>query len=196
MRRISVWLKGMPERGWDSRGHFFAAAAESMRRILVDNARRKQAGKHGGGHARCDLDESLLAVPEPAEDLLALDEALDKLAAIDKVKSDLVKLRYFAGLTIDQAASALGISTTSADRYWAYARAWLHQEISGGATFTRARRDQNPDGAWGNLNVILALQGGVLEHPHQRGEVSYDGRNDLHRSTAKARSGRTVRLLE
>jgi RNA polymerase sigma factor (TIGR02999 family) len=126
-------VEGNAERRWDSRGHFFAAAAESMRRILVDNARRKQTGKHGGGRARCDLDESLLAVPEPAEDLLALDEALDKLAAIDKVKADLVKLRYFAGLTIDQAASALGISTTSADRYWAYARAWLHQEISGSA---------------------------------------------------------------
>ena len=82
---------------------------------------------------RRDLDEALLAFPEPAEDLLALDEALEKLAAKDKVKADLVKLRYFAGLTIDQAAHALGISTTTADRYWAYARAWLHQEVAGGA---------------------------------------------------------------
>jgi RNA polymerase sigma factor (TIGR02999 family) len=117
---------------WDSRGHFFAAAAEAMRRILVENARRKRSGKHGGGLSRRSLDDALLAVPEPPEDLLALDEALDKLAAKDPVKADLVKLRYFAGLTIDQVASALGISTTTADRYWAYARAWLHQEIYGG----------------------------------------------------------------
>ncbi len=122
------------ERHWDSRGHFFGAAAEAMRRILVENARRKRSTKHGGALVRRDVDEALLAVPEPAEDLVALDEALDKLAASDKVKADLVKLRYFAGLTIDQAAQALGISTTTADRYWAYARAWLHQEISGGAS--------------------------------------------------------------
>jgi RNA polymerase sigma factor (TIGR02999 family) len=117
---------------WDSRGHFFAAAAEAMRRILVENARRKRSHKHGGGTVRHDLNEAILAAPEPPEDLLALDEALDKLAAQDKVKADLVKLRYFAGLTIEQAAKALAISTTTADRYWAYARAWLHQEITGG----------------------------------------------------------------
>jgi RNA polymerase sigma factor (TIGR02999 family) len=104
-----------------------------MRRILVENARRKRSGKHGGGLVRCDFNEALLTAPEPAEDLLARDEALDKLAAKDKVKADLVKLRYFAGLTIEKAAQVLGISTTTADRYWAYARAWLHQEISGGA---------------------------------------------------------------
>jgi RNA polymerase sigma factor (TIGR02999 family) len=117
---------------WDSRGHFFGAAAEAMRRILVENARRKRSRKHGGGLVRRDLSEALLTVPERADELLALDEALDKLAAKDKVKADLVKLRYFAGLTIDQAATALDISSTTADRYWAYARAWLHQEISGG----------------------------------------------------------------
>jgi RNA polymerase sigma factor (TIGR02999 family) len=122
---------------WDSQGHFFAAAAEAMRRILVENARRKRSGKHGGGLVRSDFNEALLVVPEPAEDLLDLDEALQRLAAKDQVKADLVKLRYFAGLTIDQAAQALGISTTTADRYWAYARAWLHQEISGDAASSR-----------------------------------------------------------
>jgi RNA polymerase sigma factor (TIGR02999 family) len=120
------------EQRWDSRGHFFAAAAEAMRRILVENARRRRSQKRGGGRAREDLDEAQLAAPEPPEDLLALDEALDRLAAKDKVKADLVKLRYFAGLTLEQAALALGISRTTADRYWAYARAWLHQEITRG----------------------------------------------------------------
>jgi RNA polymerase sigma factor (TIGR02999 family) len=117
---------------WDSRGHFFAAAAEAMRRILVENARRKRSRKRGGELVRHDLNAEVLVAPEPPEDLLALDEALDKLAAKDKVKADLVKLRYFAGLTIEQAAKVLGISTTTADRYWAYARAWLHQEITQG----------------------------------------------------------------
>ncbi len=114
---------------WDSRGHFFAAAAEAMRRILVDNARRKRSGKHGGGLARRDLDDVELAAPELGTELLALDEALDRLAAKDPVKADLVKLRHFAGLTIEEAAQALGISMTTANRYWAYARAWLHQDI-------------------------------------------------------------------
>lgn len=117
---------------WDNRGHFFAAAAEAMRRILVENARRKRTGKHGGGRARQDLDELQLAAPELGEDLLALDDALNRLAAQDPVKADLVKLRHFAGLTIEEAAQALGISMTTANRYWAYARAWLHQEIISG----------------------------------------------------------------
>jgi RNA polymerase sigma factor (TIGR02999 family) len=119
---------------WNSRGHFFAAAAEAMRRILVEAARRKRARKHGGGLVRHDLDEADLAAPELSEDLLALDEALDRLAAKDPVKADLVKLRHFAGLTLDEAAGALGISPTTADRYWAYARAWLYQEITRGGT--------------------------------------------------------------
>jgi RNA polymerase sigma factor (TIGR02999 family) len=118
-------------RGWDSRGHFFAAAAEAMRRILVENARRKRSTKHGGGLVRHDMDEALLAAPEPREDLLALDEALTRLAATDRVKAELVKLRYFTGLTLDEAATVLGISPATADRYWAYARAWLHREIAG-----------------------------------------------------------------
>jgi RNA polymerase sigma factor (TIGR02999 family) len=118
---------------WDSRGHFFAAAAEAMRRILVENARRKRSSKRGGGRARHDLDEVQLEAAEPSEDLVALDEALDKLAAKDPLKAELVKLRHFAGLTVEEAARALGISVTTANRYWAYARAWLHQEISGEA---------------------------------------------------------------
>jgi RNA polymerase sigma factor (TIGR02999 family) len=113
-----------------NRRHFFAAAATAMRRILVENARRKRSAKHGGGLIRRDLDDACLALPEPREDLLALDEALDKLAAKDNAKAELVQLRYFAGLTLEQAAEALGISTTTADRYWAYARAWLHQEMT------------------------------------------------------------------
>jgi RNA polymerase sigma factor (TIGR02999 family) len=116
---------------WNSRGHFFAAAAEAMRRILVENARRKRSGKHGGGLARHDVDDVPLAAPELGEDLLALDEALARLAEKDPVKVELVKLRHFAGLTVDQAARALGISPATADRYWAYARAWLHAAITG-----------------------------------------------------------------
>jgi RNA polymerase sigma factor (TIGR02999 family) len=115
---------------WDSRGHFFAAAAEAMRRILVENVRRKRSLKQGGGRAREEFDEVQLAAPEPVEDLLALDEALEKLAARDPVKAELVKLRYFAGLTIDEAAAALGISPATAKRYWTYTRTWLYQEIT------------------------------------------------------------------
>ena len=118
---------------WDSRGHFFAAAAEAMRRILVDQARRKKAARHGGGRHRHDADELPIAAPEPDDDLVAIDAALDRLAAIDPVKADLVKLRYFAGLTIEQAAGALGISPATAKRYWAYSRAWLFQEVAGDA---------------------------------------------------------------
>jgi RNA polymerase sigma factor (TIGR02999 family) len=118
---------------WDSRGHFFAAAAEAMRRILVENARRKGSRKRGGGLVRHDLESIELAAPELGEELLALDAALERLAAKDAVKARLVKLRHFAGLTIEDAAQALGISTTTANRYWAYARAWLHQEIMGNA---------------------------------------------------------------
>jgi RNA polymerase sigma factor (TIGR02999 family) len=118
---------------WEGRGHFFAAAAEAMRRILVENARRKRSQKHGGGLIRQDADEALLAAPEPAEDLLALDAALDRLAAQDPLKGRLVQLRYFAGLTIEEAAEALGISPATAKRYWRYTRAWLYREISGEA---------------------------------------------------------------
>jgi RNA polymerase sigma factor (TIGR02999 family) len=127
-----AYLRLVGDQHFTGRGHFFAAAAEAMRRILVENARRKRSIKHGGGLVRHDLDEALLATPEPREDLLALDEALTRLAAADRVKAELVKLRYFTGLTLDEAATVLGISPATADRYWAYARAWLHQEIAGG----------------------------------------------------------------
>src|SRR5687768_6788237 len=116
---------------WDGRGHFFAAAAEAMRRILVEAARRKRAEKHGGGLHRHDAAELPIAAPEPAEDLVALDEALDRFAAIEPQKAELVKLRYFAGLTIEEAADALDISPATAKRYWIYSRAWLFQQISG-----------------------------------------------------------------
>jgi RNA polymerase sigma factor (TIGR02999 family) len=119
------------EQHWDSRGHFFAAAAEAMRRILVENVRRKRSLKQGGGRAREEFDEMQLAAPEPVEDLLALDEALDKLATKDPVKAELVKLRYFAGMTIEEAAATLGISNATAKRYWTYTRTWLYQEIMG-----------------------------------------------------------------
>ena len=122
---------GKCEQRWDHRGHFFAAAAEAMRRILVENARRKRSFKHGGGLVRRDFDVQEIAAPEPGEDLLALDEALDRLAAKDPVKAEVVKLRYFAGLSSEESARALGVSRATADRYWAYARAWLHRDLSG-----------------------------------------------------------------
>src|SRR5690348_1380564 len=112
-------------RRWDSRGHFFAAAAEAMRRILVDQARHKGSAKAGGGRRRVDLDEVEPAIEAPRVDLLALDEALGQLEAKDPRKAALVKLRYFAGLTNQQAADALGVSASTADNDWAYARAWL-----------------------------------------------------------------------
>jgi RNA polymerase sigma factor (sigma-70 family) len=115
---------------FDGRGHFFAAAAEAMRRILVEAARRKKAEKHGGGLNRLDAAELPIAAPEPTEDLVALDEALTKFAEIEPQKAELVKLRYFAGLTIEEAADALGISPATAKRHWTYSRAWLYQAIS------------------------------------------------------------------
>jgi RNA polymerase sigma factor (TIGR02999 family) len=118
---------------WDNRRHFFAAAAEAMRRILVENARRKQAHKHGGGRQRRDLDAEALVAAEPNLDLLALDAALHRLAEHDPLKARLVELRYFAGLTGDQAAAVLGLSPSSADRQWVYARAWLRRELGFGA---------------------------------------------------------------
>ena len=111
------------EAQWDSRGHFFAAAATAMRRILIERARKKQRIIHGGGRKRQELHPDLVAVPEPNDNLLALDAALAKLAGIDPVTARLVELRYFAGLTSVQAANILSISTKSADRYWAFARA-------------------------------------------------------------------------
>jgi RNA polymerase sigma factor (TIGR02999 family) len=116
---------------WNGRGHFFAAAAQAMRRILVENARRKKQARHGGELARRELDEELLAAPGPREDLLALDEALNKFAAENRAAADLVQLRYFAGLTLPEAAQALGTSPRTDGRLWAYARAWLRREVEG-----------------------------------------------------------------
>ena len=116
---------------WNSRGHFFAAAAEAMRRILVDNARRKQSQKRGGDRVRLDLDQVAAATSERLDDVLDIDAALEGLASADPQAAELVKLRYFAGLSIPQAAAALGISPRSADFLWAYARAWLLRSLGG-----------------------------------------------------------------
>jgi RNA polymerase sigma factor (TIGR02999 family) len=116
---------------WNSRGHFFAAAAEAMRRILVERARHKKSQRAGGDHRRVDLADVEVEAPALSEDLLALHEALEQLEQKDKRKADLVKLRYFAGLTNEQAARVLGISTSTADNDWAYARSWLLLEIRG-----------------------------------------------------------------
>jgi RNA polymerase sigma factor (TIGR02999 family) len=115
---------------WSSRGHFFAAAAEAMRRILVDHARRKQADKHGGGRLRVDLPEEIAAPESRSDDLVALDEALSRLERHDPSAARLVKLRYFAGLSHQDAAQALGISRGAADRLWALGRAWLFRQLS------------------------------------------------------------------
>jgi RNA polymerase sigma factor (TIGR02999 family) len=116
---------------WDSRGHFFAAAAQAMRRILIDRAREKRSAKHGGGRKRLDIDAIDLATTAEVNELLALDEALAELARQDQAAARLVELRYFAGLTVDEAGKALGISTATAYRHWNYARAWLHAELQG-----------------------------------------------------------------
>jgi RNA polymerase sigma factor (TIGR02999 family) len=120
---------GDAQRPYSDRGHFYAAAATAMRHILIDNARRKLAAKHGGGRQRVELHD--VASAEPDDDLIALDDALKKLMAQDPIKGRLVELRYFAGLTGEQAAGVLGISPSTADRHWAYARAWLQAELRG-----------------------------------------------------------------
>jgi len=126
-----AWLRltNDEKRQWNDRTHFFAAAAEAMRRILVDNARRKRTERHGGGQQRVEISELASAVAENCDKVLAVNEALEKFAALDPQKAELVKLRYFVGMTLEQAAEALGISERTAKRYWAFARAWLHEEI-------------------------------------------------------------------
>ena len=116
---------------WNSRGHFFAAAAEAMRRILVESARRKSRGKHGGDHQRVKLDEASSLIDFPPDDLLALDEALERLAEQHPARARLVELRFFAGLTIPQAADTLNISHATAERHWTFARTWLYCELGG-----------------------------------------------------------------
>ncbi len=125
-------LDGGQPQDWNGRGHFFAAAAEAMRRILVERARHRQSLKAGGNRRREELPDIDLAVPGPRLDLLALDEALTRLEQQDKRRAELVKLRFFAGLTIAEAALALGVSESTADNDWAYARSWLRLEIEGG----------------------------------------------------------------
>jgi RNA polymerase sigma factor (TIGR02999 family) len=116
-------------RTWDSHGHFFAAAAETMRRILVENARRKWRQKRGGGLRRVELDPTQLSYVSPAEDLLDLNDALERLAAEDPQAAQFVKLRYFAGLSVEEAAEMVGLSRSAACEHWAYARAWLHRRL-------------------------------------------------------------------
>ena len=126
-----AWLRlaGDANRKWNDRTHFFAAAAEAMRRILVDNARRKRAQRHGGGQQRLELPD--LAAPSAPNDdqLLVVNDALDKFAALDPQKAELLKLRYFVGMTIEETSEALGISKATAKRHWDYAKAWLYEEI-------------------------------------------------------------------
>src|SRR2546426_5629278 len=126
-----AWLKlvGQQSRKWQDRNHFFAAAAEAMRRILVDNARRKRTLRHGGGQQRVDFEPAELAAASDDDQLLAVNEALDKLATQNKVETELVKLRYFVGMTLEEAAEVLDISARTADNYWAHARAWLFREL-------------------------------------------------------------------
>jgi RNA polymerase sigma factor (TIGR02999 family) len=121
-------LVGENVQDWRDSGHFVSAAAEAMRRILIDNARRKKSLKHGGGRQIVNLEDAEPILVEPSDDIIALDEALEKFAIEDLQKANLVKLRYFAGLTIEEAASVLGISRATADRYWSYARVWLFHE--------------------------------------------------------------------
>jgi RNA polymerase sigma factor (TIGR02999 family) len=135
-----AWLRlaGGAREAWDGRAHFFAAAAEAMRRILIDRARRKRTARHGGGQAAICAEDLELAAPAQDEDLLDVSEALDKFTARDPQKAQLVKLRYFVGLTLEEAAEVLGVAVPTASRWWAYSRAWLCQEIE------RQRGGSNP----------------------------------------------------
>ena len=124
-------LAGGGQQDWNGRGHFFAAAAEAMRRILVENARRKNALKHGGGWNRLSLDAVSVGTDHPADGIIEFDEVLTRLQAVDPLAARLVELRFFAGLTVEQAAAALGVSLRAAERNWTFARTWLHRELSG-----------------------------------------------------------------
>jgi RNA polymerase sigma factor (TIGR02999 family) len=131
-----AWLRltGNEDARWEGRAHFFNAAAEAMRRILIDNARRKHALRHGGGQQRLDVQEIELAAAVPENELLAVNEAIEDLAARDPQKAELVKLRYFVGMSIAEAAQVLGVSEPTAKRWWTYARAWLFNRIQAGTT--------------------------------------------------------------
>lgn len=126
-----AWLRlvGDDNQNWNGRAHFFGAAAEAMRRILIESARRKRAARHGGGQARLDIQEIEVASATKDDELVAINDALDNLAAHNRQMAELVKLRYFVGLTTEEAAKVLGISIRTADRWWNYSRLWLYQEI-------------------------------------------------------------------
>jgi RNA polymerase sigma factor (TIGR02999 family) len=126
-----AWLRltGHENVQWDGRAHFFGAAAEAMRRILIDNARRKKAVRHGGNQQRVDIADLEIAAATKDDELLAINDALEKFLAVDQQKAELVKLRYFGGLTLEEAAAVLGISVPTAKRWWVYSRAWLFQQL-------------------------------------------------------------------
>lgn len=121
---------GTAEASWDNRGHFFSAAAEAMRRLLIENARRKNRLKHGGAHQRVSLESAESLLETPCEDVLAFDDVLSRLIAQDPLKAEVVKLRFFAGLTMSEVAKSLNISLATAERYWTYARTWLYAELT------------------------------------------------------------------
>ena len=126
-----AWLRlvGSDNQQWNGRAHFFGAAAEAMRRILIESARRKRAQRHGAGQVKLNIQDLEIAAPAKDEELLAVSDALEKFAARDQQKAELVKLRYFVGLTLEEAAEILGISVATANRWWSYSRAWLAEEI-------------------------------------------------------------------
>ena len=126
-----AWLRlgGEEQPTWENRTHFYCAAAEAMRRILIDRARRKQAIRHGGGQERCDIDEVQIAAPEQDDELLTVNEVLDRFAAQEPRKAELVKLRYFVGMGLKEAGQVLGISEPTAVRWWTYSKTWLYQAI-------------------------------------------------------------------
>jgi RNA polymerase sigma factor (TIGR02999 family) len=129
-----AWLRltGNENVKWNGRGHFFGAAAEAMRRILIDSARRKQAARHSGGKQRLDIEEIEIVAPAKEDELLAINEALEEMGTVDKQKAELVKLHYFVGLTMEECADVLSISVPTARRWWNYSRAWLYQKIQSG----------------------------------------------------------------
>jgi RNA polymerase sigma factor (TIGR02999 family) len=137
VHEVYLRLVGDEPQSWAGRGHFFAAAAEAMRRILVERARRRQSAKRGGSLQRVALDEAVLSVDDRREDILALNEALDRLAREDDKLAEVVKLRYFAGLTLSQIAELMGVTRRTVDRHWALGRAWLYQEMTGGQDIPR-----------------------------------------------------------
>lgn len=137
VHEVYIRLVGDHDPGWDGKGHFFGAAAIAMRNILVDHARRKNAAKRGGGAVKIEFNDDKFVRATRGADMLEVDEALRRLEAIDERKARVVMLRFFAGLTIDQAALALGLSTATVERDWAYAKAWLHRELSRGGAFER-----------------------------------------------------------